>query len=382
MSKCFYEKVTDHNYIYNGNTIAAGTKIIKAFKYFEEDKEVLHRLQDAASRLIQEDMVEGIMCLSVHPLDFLSLSENASKWRSCHALDGDYCAGNLSYMCDKTTVITYIKSENDEIINNFPFSWNNKKWRMLLFFSNDGNMMAAGRQYPFASTSALEFVKEVLIRDSNIVPYYWGPWQNYCLESVPMNENERFYFDSSYIIMGTQLVSKYDVFENQSNLHFNDLIYSSCYKVHYAFAAGYESTWRRKDPMFFGWDDEVIPNETKFSIGNMVKCLCCGEDYIFSSDSVMCDSCITESNSKHEIEESNGDYYYCDYCDRRYNLEDGVVDLDEGIFVCGHCYEEYFDICEKCKKIIPKDQMVYDRDSGLMICWNCNNHIESGGLPF
>jgi hypothetical protein len=64
MSKCFYEKVTDHNYIYNGNTIAAGTKIIKAFKYFEEDKEVLHRLQDAASRLIQEDMVEGIMCLS------------------------------------------------------------------------------------------------------------------------------------------------------------------------------------------------------------------------------------------------------------------------------------------------------------------------------
>ena len=28
--------------------------------------------------------------------DYLSLSENAFNWRSCHALDGEYRAGNLS----------------------------------------------------------------------------------------------------------------------------------------------------------------------------------------------------------------------------------------------------------------------------------------------
>ena len=73
----------------------------------------------------------------MHPLDYLSLSENTYNWRSCHSLDGEYRAGNLSYMMDKSTVICYLKSNDDVILSNFgpEVKWNSKKWRVLLYFS-------------------------------------------------------------------------------------------------------------------------------------------------------------------------------------------------------------------------------------------------------
>jgi hypothetical protein len=88
-----------------GALIPKGTKVVKAFKYFEEDEKALYDLQTQASMIIQEDKISGTLCMSVHPLDFLSSSENTYHWRSCHSLDGDYRAGNLSYMLDSSTVI-------------------------------------------------------------------------------------------------------------------------------------------------------------------------------------------------------------------------------------------------------------------------------------
>ena len=68
--------------------IQKGSKIVKSFKYFIEDKQLLADLQNKASEIIQENKVEGYLTFSVHPLDFLSSSENTYNWRSCHALDG------------------------------------------------------------------------------------------------------------------------------------------------------------------------------------------------------------------------------------------------------------------------------------------------------
>jgi hypothetical protein len=92
-----------------GQKIPEGMKLIKAFKFFESDKSTLRSIQDYASQLIQENKIKGTLCFSVHPLDFLSSSENTYNWRSCHALDGEYRAGNLSYMVDDTTFMVYLK---------------------------------------------------------------------------------------------------------------------------------------------------------------------------------------------------------------------------------------------------------------------------------
>ena len=110
----FFSNQVVESYNYNGQIIPKGMKLLKAFKFFESNTKVLNDIQSAASMIIQEDKVEGKLCLSVHPLDFLSSSENTHNWRSCHALDGDYRGGNLSYMVDKSTIMFYLISAKNE----------------------------------------------------------------------------------------------------------------------------------------------------------------------------------------------------------------------------------------------------------------------------
>ena len=105
----FENKVSNDNY----HGIPKGMKLLKAFKYFEDNKCSLRNIQDMASQIIQEDKIRGTICFSVHPLDFLSSSENTYNWRSCHSLDGEFRAGNLSYIVDDSTFMVYLKGADD-----------------------------------------------------------------------------------------------------------------------------------------------------------------------------------------------------------------------------------------------------------------------------
>lgn len=186
----FYQNSLFRDYIMPDNKkIQKGTKIVKSFKYFITDKKLLHDIQSKASEIIQENKVEGYLTFSVHPLDFLSSSENCFNWRSCHSLDGEYRAGNLSYMCDSSTIICYLQTGEDVKLPNFPESvpWNNKKWRMLLHFNTYLDIVFAGRQYPFTSPGALEKIREVMLsllftQPNPYLPYNfskpWSHWHN------------------------------------------------------------------------------------------------------------------------------------------------------------------------------------------------------------
>ena len=91
--------------------------------------------------------MSGDFCISIHPLDFLTSSVNTYNWRSCHALDGEYRAGNLSYMVDKSTIICYLKGANNAKLPMFPddVPWNSKKWRVLIYVSDYWDLLFAGR---------------------------------------------------------------------------------------------------------------------------------------------------------------------------------------------------------------------------------------------
>ena len=148
---------------------------------FEEDEKTLSAMQDYASTVIQENKITGKLCISVHPLDYLSSSENTYKWKSCHSLNGEYRAGNLSYMCDTSTIICYIKGEEEAKLPNFPSDvlWNSKKWRVLLNISDYKDIVFAGRQYPFSSIDLLNKVKDILISKTKILaPWGYSNWTN------------------------------------------------------------------------------------------------------------------------------------------------------------------------------------------------------------
>lgn len=327
MADCFFDNITNKPYdLFNGTVIKKGTKIIKAFKYFIDDKSILEEMQNYASRIIQEDKVCGRLCLSVHPLDFLSASENQHKWRSCHALDGEFRAGNLSYMLDDSTIMIYLKSDKDVILPRFPESvpWNNKKWRRWLHFSNDKNMLIAGRPYPYSIGNIMNFITGTVFPN---LPHL-NSWEDavWCSKLIKEINDEKakvnFSFSDTYIPVGYELKSLEALAPRvPNNLAYNDILDSNFYEPIYAF----------KPAGWWNGDTGDTNKNTKFLIGHEVKCLVCGE-VITDAEHFVCEDC------KYGVK----DPYigYCESCGTGFREEEDIYVLDSGTRVCYDCYRE------------------------------------------
>ena len=279
----FFNNILDSDYNTDGYHIKAGIKMSKAFKYFVDNDSDLYFIQTAASQVIQENKISGYLCFSVHPLDYLSSSENNYNWRSCHALDGDYRAGNLSYMLDSSTVVCYLCGDDNEVLPRFPASvpWNSKKWRMLLFLSDNRNALFAGRQYPFFSKTLLEMVRKYFLsttRFSNIQitsHVDWSRWHDDQIRDTTYKEWD--YEDASslrytYIPIRDQISTLKSLITDMSDLHFDDLLHSSCYEPYYC--------WNK-----------YSRDSIHFTIGSDVECLQCGNTYLTEHGVMICRHC-------------------------------------------------------------------------------------------
>lgn len=339
--------------------IQKGSKIVKSFKYFIEDKQLLADLQNKASEIIQENKVEGYLTFSVHPLDFLSSSENTYNWRSCHALDGEYRAGNLSYMCDRGTMMVYLSGEEKVKLPHFPEDvlWNSKKWRMLLHFDQELDVCFAGRQYPFFSPGALEKVFEIFSNNMATMERTWGNgpqrekwlgWYNDYIEKFANQESGRevHFEDDRYYVMNGCICDKYEtVLDAPNSLHFNDIIRSSCYvKPYYMYKSYYHHT------------------PSTFRIGAAVKCLCCGEAIINGDDSMMCSDCECEYGNS-----DSDEYRTCDCCGARFYYEDAWWVGDD--IICPNCADRETFICDECEDRYYNSEKHYY--NGQYICDHC-----------
>ena len=312
-------------------SVPVGMKLIKAFKFFVSDAALLHRVQDEASMIVQENKLTGYFCMSVHPLDYLSSSENQYKWRSCHALNGDYRAGNLSYMCDKSTVICYIKGEEEVKLPNFPDSvfWNNKKWRMLLHFSEDKNLVFAARPYPFALPKILEFIQVVFCDVFKDNHWRIGSWTDYHTTGGLDSFNREIEV-VNHISIGNELYPLHKVVRDNSKLHFNDVLRSSVYT-----------------PFYMTKAFENITNPL-VEIGSHPKCCQCGEHPIEYNDIMRCNTCELTYGS----EDVDG-FTWCDLCHRRLyrsDLQLMIIGFEESDarFVCPKCCQEKSQRCVRC----------------------------------
>lgn len=333
----FFDNLVNDNSI--NSSIPKGMKLIKAFKFFEKDKEVLCHMQDLASQYIQENKIKGTLCFSVHPLDFLSSSENTYKWRSCHALDGEFRSGNLSYMVDNTTFMVYIKGENKAKLPNFPESvpWNSKKWRVLIHEHPETSMMFAGRQYPFSSPTGLEVVLNVynnILMEATEIKHFWNDKPKFSQWSDRyLTKFEEVNLSSKFLLYGTTLLDLEDVVkEGNRALNYNDVLFSSCYTQPYYSIINYGSD-------FYNCPDYL--KQHPIHLGGPVLCLHCGVDYIEDSGYMRCNDC--------EYRYGDGDddcYTYCSCCESRIYTDDCYYVNDEP--VCCNCIDTECFICDHC----------------------------------
>ena len=348
MYDCFYSNIVPNDMTFGDIKVPKGMKITKAVKLFVKNKDEVDNIQTMLSMVLQANKVTGHLCLSVDPLDYLSSSENTYNWRSCHALDGEYRAGNLSYMLDKSTIVCYLKGDEPAYLPRFPktFTWNNKKWRMLLFISDDSHSIMAGRQYPFFSRTLLDKVKECLISDIFQTSRVWSDWHDDQITVIGFKDGlaDVIELAQPHIALGNEIHPIKELITDYSDLHFNDLLRSSVYKPYYA--------WEKVRKI-------IHRKPQHFSIGSNVRCPKCGEYNLYASNSMFCEEC-----------DNDGNKVRCADCGMVIN-EDEQWYTAYGTVICQSCFDSNYGVCANCEEIYRVDDLSYDENRDDYYCSYC-----------
>ena len=148
------------------NTRVLG-KIADAYKlpHFE-DFRLVH------SQVLNQKKLNGIMCLSIHPLDYMTMSDNNCNWESCMNWysHGDYRIGTIEMMNSPMVVEAYLEADHPYYpIDNRSWTWSNKRWRCLYIVHPD--IITEIKQYPyhneFLSKEVLGWLKELAQKNNN-----------------------------------------------------------------------------------------------------------------------------------------------------------------------------------------------------------------------
>jgi len=289
-----------------------GTKLSKVFKSLIGDsqylfEESLEDIRNEYSAIIGQKSITGNLRISIHPYDYLTMSENNNGWRSCHSLDGEYGSGVLSYMADKCTLVAYLYTEDNTSLRRMPddILWNSKKWRALIYMNKQRNLGVISKHYPY-QFDALE--KEVLDLLKTVYP---GEWE---MKIEPRKKIEEYLFDSG-------------------SLHFNDILKSKQHKE--ATTLINRSKLGLADVMF---------------VGGPVMCIDCGRNEVHIQGNYHCIDCC--------------DYTFCDRCGDTIYEDEASIQENGGIY-CESCHyyvmrEEEIEesvVCEVCGSDIPDEEI-------------------------
>ena len=155
-------------------TIQGSAKVVKMLGRLAEilgiDKDVYENFRLKMSVLTNQNNIKGRLCLSIHPLDYITMSANESDWSSCMSWvdSGCYRAGTIEMMNSPYVLVAYLKSKTDMTISDY--NWDNKKWRVLVIF--DGEHAITIKDYPYYSAAmnneVLEWIKELAHKNLGI----------------------------------------------------------------------------------------------------------------------------------------------------------------------------------------------------------------------
>ncbi len=116
------------------------------------------------SQVLNQKKLKGELCISIHPLDYMTMSDNANDWTSCMSWEdaGQYRQGTVEMMNSSMVVVAYLKSSDDYYLNH-NFTWNSKKWRELFIITPEAILNVKGYPYKneFLTKTVLNWLKEI-----------------------------------------------------------------------------------------------------------------------------------------------------------------------------------------------------------------------------
>ena len=122
------------------------------------------------SQLLNDKKVGGEFCLSIHPLDYMTMSENTHGWTSCMSWEdsGCYRGGTVEMMNSPMVIVAYMDSIKEKMKLNAGWDvqtntreqleWNSKKWRTLIVVNETG--IYSVKSYPYYHKEMTQYAME------------------------------------------------------------------------------------------------------------------------------------------------------------------------------------------------------------------------------
>ena len=276
-----------------------GTKITKAMgkiaRAFNLPEEKFEAFRIACSQGLNQKEIKGNLTLSIHPLDYMTMSDNNCDWGSCMSWEdrGCYRQGTVEMMNSPMVVVAYIAAEDRMFRLHQDFEWNSKKWRELFIVTPDIICNILG--YPYRnsnlSLATINILKELAEKNlgwtyGNKEAVVWKQHEPF----NPFNDDEDFDIE-----VRTDTNNMYNDFSDRD--HFG----------------------------FFGKD--IDSGILKVYYSGPSECMLCGmEDPELEEESYLAGTCCEE-------------ILYCDCCGERIHRDDSTYEID-GMMLCSYCADD------------------------------------------
>lgn len=305
------------------------SKMKDLFKTFED-------FRIAHSVINNDKILRGNLCISIHPLDFMTMSDNDSNWQSCmnwrHS--GCYHVGTVEMMNSNNVVCCYIENAKEDFyfgkkdedfnidVKLDEYSWNNKRWRQLVYITKD--IIVTGKSYPYQndelSKTVLNAVRKIAQRNLNW-NYQFGPELYQDMKRIYTTEDFRRVRD----FIKNKKTTKHNIIFDSKGMY-NDMV-------------------NDKSKIYWCVRNKVDHNKI-ISYSGKAPCLCCGEsvlrkefeddynDRYTNTEDLVCEDCL--------------DNFRCSICHTTSPLSKYYV--LNGKRICECCFTHYFKICPDCGK--------------------------------
>lgn len=282
--------------------VPEGAKVMKVLQKMAKEFDLpdFEIFRNHISRITEVRKSKIKFTLSIHPLDYMTMSDNANGWESCMNWTqgpGSYRAGTIEMMNSPLVVVAYITTK-PYYPENTSIKWTSKSWRELIIVHP--NAICSVKSYPYyniAFDKALVNWLVDLVEEKTEWRYnrkkpqeslescsYIGAWQD------KEDKDNHFLLDFA------------------TNEMYNDFGNTENYGIF-----------------------SINPPDNKYrtfaiNYSGSMTCMCCGEDGYWSDDTeaVVCEDCDPPT------------YCYC--CGERVNAND-AIDVD-GELVCEDCYHD------------------------------------------
>lgn len=142
------KKIKPIKFSHNTKNFKAIRKILEIIDFSEMDCFKTYR--DDMTRLMTNKKYSYNVTLSIHPIDFFTMSHNNSNWTSCMDwAGGGNSNGVIEMLNSNMVIVAYIESK-EKFTFKKKYNLPNKTWRQLFYVHKD--IICSGKSYPYNNT--------------------------------------------------------------------------------------------------------------------------------------------------------------------------------------------------------------------------------------